>query len=435
MSEEVEIDSEKTFEIELTSDKNNSYKVIFTLDNYIKITANRINDIIHNSFSSKYSFEEIKENEYFIIYNTLVDIFDELKEKINNNQIVLKENENILVVNIPLLENKEIIFELRPFIKNNNERLNQLTELIIQLKTEMNNIKKEEIENLKNETMELKVKFNDIKNNEIQLKNENKQLEKEIEYMKETENELIDKNKQIINIVNFLKNENNQLINEINELKNENNQLKNNVFQFKDENTFLKNEVSKLKEKLNILWKENKMINYLDSKIINKNEKYNEILKYWINPSKKIKAELLYRLSENGDKISTFHELCDNKGPTLALFHVNDGNIVGIYTPLSWESPFFNYTKDDLDTFIFNLNKNKKFKKSKDNSSIFCSSSCGPRAMGFGSGYADNSMRILTHNADYINEYYDKGSEILPNNNQVKENNLIETEIYKIIID
>ena len=27
-------------------------------------------------------------------------------------------------------------------------------------------------------------------------------------------------------------------------------------------------------------------------------------------------------------------------------------------------------------------------------------------------------MRILTHNADYINEYYDKGSEILPNNNQ-----------------
>ena len=50
MSDEVEIDSEKTFEIELTSDKNNSYKVIFTLDNYIKITANRINDIIHNLF-------------------------------------------------------------------------------------------------------------------------------------------------------------------------------------------------------------------------------------------------------------------------------------------------------------------------------------------------------------------------------------------------
>ena len=435
MSGELEIDSEKLFEIELTSDKNNSYKVIFSLNNSIEITANQINDIIHKSFSSKYSFEEIKDNKYFLIYNTLDDTFDELKERICNNQIILKEKENNIFINIPLIENNEIIFELRPFINNNNERLNELAELITQLKTEMNNIKKEEIENIKNETMELKVKFNDIENNEIQLKNKNIQLRKEINDMKDKENQLINKNKQIINIVNLLKNWNNQLINEVNELKNENIRLKNNESLLKEENTYLKNEVTELKEKLNILWKENKMIDSLDSKIINENEKYNETLKHRVNPSKKIKAELLYRLSQNADKISTFHQLCDNKGPTLTLFHINDGNIVGIYTPLSWESPFFNYTKDDLDTFIFNLNKNKKFKKSKDNSSIFCSSSCGPRAMGFGSGYADNSMRILTHNADYINEYYDKGSEILPSNNQVKENILIETEVYKIIVD
>ena len=82
MSEETEINSEKLFEIELTSDKNNSYKVIFSLDNSIEITANQINDIIHKSFSSKYLFEEIKSNKYFLIYNTLDDIFDELKEKI-----------------------------------------------------------------------------------------------------------------------------------------------------------------------------------------------------------------------------------------------------------------------------------------------------------------------------------------------------------------
>ena len=83
------------------------------------------------------------------------------------------------------------------------------------------------------------------------------------------------------------------------------------------------------------------MINNLDSKIIKENEKYNLTLKNQINPSKKIKTKLLYRLSENGDEFSTFHKLCDDKGSTLTLFHVNDGNIVGIYTPLSWESPFF----------------------------------------------------------------------------------------------
>ena len=29
-------------------------------------------------------------------------------------------------------------------------------------------------------------------------------------------------------------------------------------------------------------------------------------------------------MSDNGDQISKFHELCDNKGNTLSLFHVKD---------------------------------------------------------------------------------------------------------------
>ena len=86
------------------------------------------------------------------------------------------------------------------------------------------------------------------------------------------------------------------------------------------------------------LLKKNLIINNLDSKILEGNENYIRILKNWINPSKKIKAELLYRFSQNGDSTLKFHELCDNKGPTLTLFHVSDGNIVGIYTPLSWDT-------------------------------------------------------------------------------------------------
>ena len=202
-----------------------------------------------------------------------------------------------------------------------------------------------------------------------------------------------------------------------------------------NEITNLKNEITELKEKLNVLWKEKIMINNLDSKIIKENEKYNLTLKNWINPSKKIKAKLLYRLSENGDKFSTFHKLCDNKGPTLTLFHVNDGNIVGIYTPLSWESPFFgSIWKYDMDTFIFNLNKNQKYKKIKNNGSIRCDSSHGPQTNSF--GYFDmQSMRLIDHRAHKINDSYDKGSEILPSNNQEKVYDLIEVEVYKIIIE
>ena len=65
-------------------------------------------------------------------------------------------------------------------------------------------------------------------------------------------------------------------------------------------------------------------------------------MKIWIN-LKKIKAEILYRLTENGDKFSTFHELCNNKGPTLTWFHINDRNKFEIYTPLSSDTTTSKY--------------------------------------------------------------------------------------------
>ena len=162
--------------------------------------------------------------------------------------------------------------------------------------------------------------------------------------------ELTNDNTQLKDDINFLKKENNQLNKDNAQLKIDNIQLKNNETQLINEFFQLKEEITELKEKLNILWEKRRYITNLDSKIINENKDYNESLKNWINPSRKIKAELLSWLSENGDNKLKFHELCDNKGPTLTLFHVNDGNIVGIYTPLSWGSN--SLWKNDMDTFI-----------------------------------------------------------------------------------
>ena len=387
--EEVQLTSEKSFQIELSSDKNNSYSIEFNLNNYIEITANQINNIIHKSYSNKYSFEEIRETKYFLQFDNLDEILDEIKDRIDNNKIILKENDNILILNIPLPDDQEIIFELNPIIKNNNDRLDELTDLIIKLNTEINNIKDEEIANLKRE-------INDMKEKEVLLTNDNTQLK-----------------------------------NDINLLKKENNQLNKDNAQLKNNETQLKEEITELKEKLNILWETRRYITNLDSKIINENKEYNESLKNWIDPSKKIKAELLYRLSENGDDKKTFHELCDNKGPTLTLFHVNDGNIIGIYTPLDLDSN--SLWKNDMDTFIFNLNKNQKYKKLKEDCSIYCMFSYGPYTAGFGCDH-NNSMKSIIHLGNDINKHYDKGSEILPCNNQEKVYDLIETEVYKIMI-
>ena len=141
MTEEIEINSEKSFNIELPTDKNNLYSLKFNLDNYIEITANQINDIIHKSYSNKYSFEEIKDDEYFFKYQSLDEIFEEIKDRIYNNKIILKENGNNLIINIPLLNNKEMVFELKSNIKNNNGNYNEIIDLIIELKSEINNVK------------------------------------------------------------------------------------------------------------------------------------------------------------------------------------------------------------------------------------------------------------------------------------------------------
>jgi len=50
---------------------------MFNLNNSIEITANQIKDIIHKSFSSKYSFEQTRINKYFLQFDTLKEILNE----------------------------------------------------------------------------------------------------------------------------------------------------------------------------------------------------------------------------------------------------------------------------------------------------------------------------------------------------------------------
>ena len=87
--EEVQLTPGKSFKIELLSDKNNSYLLEFKLNNNIEITANEINNIIHKSYLSKYSFEEIRETKYFLKFYNLDEILDEIKVRIDKNKIIL----------------------------------------------------------------------------------------------------------------------------------------------------------------------------------------------------------------------------------------------------------------------------------------------------------------------------------------------------------
>ena len=64
------------------------------------------------------------------------------------------------------------------------------------------------------------------------------------------------------------------------------------------------------------------------------NQQYDDKLKEWLENDYKMK--LLYRASEHDYTAKSFHECCDNQGPTLIVIKSSGGRIFGGYTTQSW---------------------------------------------------------------------------------------------------
>ena len=62
-------------------------------------------------------------------------------------------------------------------------------------------------------------------------------------------------------------------------------------------------------------------------------QEYDDKLKEWVG---NYKLKLLYRSSEYGYTGKSFHECCDDKGPTLIVIKSSEGWIFGGYTTKSW---------------------------------------------------------------------------------------------------
>jgi hypothetical protein len=65
---------------------------------------------------------------------------------------------------------------------------------------------------------------------------------------------------------------------------------------------------------------------------------------------------LEYRGSDHGWEYDDFHERADNKGWTVSLFKILDGDCVGGFTTQSWD-PYkhVNFEVRDDNAFLFNL--------------------------------------------------------------------------------
>ena len=83
------------------------------------------------------------------------------------------------------------------------------------------------------------------------------------------------------------------------------------------------------------------------------------IINNWINSSKKLDFELLYKASIDGDYAENFHKNCDGYNPTVTIIKSKNNNILGGYISV----PFLSFYEPFLDetAFLFSLTNNKKF--------------------------------------------------------------------------
>ena len=190
---------------------------------------------------------------------------------------------------------------------------------------------------------------------------------------------------------------------DINELKEKVKTLENDIKNIKkyDENNVsllnINKEIEEIKEKEDDF--ENSYILYEESKI--------KVVKFWINPNKKIRFKLLFKMLRDGDSSKYFHKYCDNQGPTLTLVETSRDYIFGGYTPYNWESNEINGPYDDKETFVFSLNSMEKFNKIREGSCIFTSKHFGPCFGKKGSDfYITNNLKCgYISNGNFLQNY------------------------------
>ena len=209
------------------------------------------------------------------------------------------------------------------------------------------------------------------------------------------------------------------------------------IVNLKSENSNLKEKINKIENDIkdllqfkNEIMEERKIS--IDSNIINNNFSYKKSLKKWINPNQSIKFELLYRLTKDGDSISTFHNKCDNISPTLVLAESLDGYKFGGFTTCTWDTK--NQDKKDGKTFLFSLNKNQKFEKKynqNNNRDIYAYSNYGPYF-----GYADLFFSTSMKNCySYQGTQYSFLNDKDLANNKEDTFEVKEVEVYKLIFN
>ena len=174
--------------------------------------------------------------------------------------------------------------------------------------------------------------------------------------------------------------------------------------------------------------------NKFDSILLNETKKCDECLNKIYEWTGGKNMELLYRGTRDGMSSDTFHNKCNNKGPTISLFKNEKGYLFGGYASIDWTS--YGGYKSAPDSFIFTLTNMynispSKFPNSDTSKSIYDRSSYGPC---FGDDITIQfNSRYYTNFPYSYKDVLGKGYSIFKGDNDNNKFNLKEIEVFKLI--
>lgn len=144
---------EISIKLKLKSDKNLNYDIsIYYIEDRLFFTGITKNILQNKRYENQYSLEEVKQNKFFYLHESIKEVYDELDVLIKNykdiNEVKLLEETNKLLIIFPLntLKIKECIFELRELTLSNKQQyesiLTNLKEIQDKFFNEYNLLKK-----------------------------------------------------------------------------------------------------------------------------------------------------------------------------------------------------------------------------------------------------------------------------------------------------
>ena len=303
----------KIYEIDLSQKSNNFF-----------IKCKEIDSFHINQYEHEFSFFElIKISKFFSLFDNISSIIIELRKTIEENKIKITVYENYL----------NIIIDVEFAI---------IDEFFLQLEKKDDDLNSND-KNINKFIKEQKGIINKM-NNELKCK---------IDKLDKKYNNKINRfNEKLNNKINKLNEESNKIIKKLEEEKKESNnkikQLENEINEFKEKLLPLNEE--KMNEEDFDSFKESKILKNINEKIMISN---------FIKINSKIKFTLLYQVSRDGDRISTFFNKVKDKFPTLIIIKSKSGFKFGGYTSIPWDQTG-KYKSDEL-AFIFSLDKKKKY--------------------------------------------------------------------------